>query len=187
MRALKICGLSLCLALLAACGSNNEVERAQPPTQTPAAQDAPLLASAVLLPTQGNIVEGTVRFVEDDGGIRVIAEVSGLTPGWHGFHVDENGDCSAPDASSAGGHFNPHGTEHGKVGGDAHHAGDLPSLEADNDGNATLNVVLDGITLTGEHSIIGRSLIVHADPDDYTTQPTGNAGPRVACAVIQKD
>jgi Cu-Zn family superoxide dismutase len=145
-----------------------------------------LQASAVLAPTQGNVVVGTVLFVQEmDGGVRLVAEVSGLTPGPHGFHVHEVGDCSAPDATSAGGHFNPHQTAHGKAGEGTHHAGDLPSLEADSAGNAKLNVVLDGITLSGDHSIIGRSLIVHADPDDYTSQPTGNAGARVACAVIQ--
>jgi len=151
-------------------------------------QPAPLQASALLAPTQGNAVQGNVIFRhEADGGVRIIAEVSGLTPGSRGFHIHETGDCSAPDASSAGGHFNPHQTAHGKEGEGEYHAGDLPSLQADADGNASLNVVLHGINLTGDHSIIGRGLIVHADPDDYTSQPTGNSGARVACAVIQKD
>jgi len=143
-------------------------------------------ASAVLAPTQGNEVKGTVLFEKQaDGKVRMTAKVSGLTPGAHGFHVHEKGDCSAPDASSAGGHFNPHQTSHGKAGEGTHHAGDLPSLEADANGNAELDVVLDSIALCGDHSIVGRSLIVHADPDDYVSQPTGNAGARVACAVIQ--
>ncbi|MDR2208803.1 MAG: superoxide dismutase family protein [Azoarcus sp.] len=144
-------------------------------------------ASAILAPTQGNAVQGTVLFKQETNGVRLIAEVSGLTPGSHGFHVHEKGDCSAPDATSAGGHFNPHGTAHGKAGAGTHHAGDLPSLEADAQGNAMLDTVLTNIVLTGDHGIVGRGLIVHADPDDYTTQPTGNAGARVACAVIQKD
>ena len=143
-------------------------------------------ASAALAPTQGNNVQGNVTFQQEaDGRVRIIAEVSGLTPGFHGFHVHENGDCSAPDASSAGGHFNPHHTEHGKAGEGVYHAGDLPSLNADADGNAKLDVLLDGIDITGDHGIVGRSLIVHADPDDYISQPTGNSGARVACAVIQ--
>jgi Cu-Zn family superoxide dismutase len=147
-----------------------------------------LQASGLLAPTQGNAVQGTVLFKQEANGIRIIAEVSGLTrAGLHGFHIHEKGDCSAPDATSAGGHFNPHGTAHGKAGGHAHHAGDLPSLDADAQGNAKLNALLTGITLTGEHTIVGRGLIVHADPDDYTTQPTGNAGPRVACGVIKSD
>jgi len=150
----------------------------------PAADNAVPQASAALAPTQGNTTTGNVLFrQEGDGNVRVTAEISGLTPGSHGFHIHEKGDCSAPDATSAGGHFNPHQTQHGKAG--EGHAGDLPSLEADANGNAKLDVVLSSITLAGEHSIVGRGLIVHAAPDDYTTQPTGNAGARVACAVIQ--
>ncbi|MCL2161583.1 MAG: superoxide dismutase family protein [Betaproteobacteria bacterium] len=168
--------------LLSACAGGGNA-----PVQT-AGEPAPPQASALLAPTQGNTVQGNVVFrQEPNGGIRVIAEVTGLTPGSHGFHVHEKGDCSAPDATSAGGHFNPHQTAHGKPGEGAFHAGDLPSLEAAANGNATLNVVLDSITLTGEHTIVGRGLIVHADPDDYVSQPTGNAGARVACAVIQMD
>ncbi|MCL2013125.1 MAG: superoxide dismutase family protein [Cystobacterineae bacterium] len=142
-------------------------------------------ASAELKPTEGNLVQGNVSFTQEGNGIRVVAEISGLTPGPHGFHIHDIGDCSAPDAMSAGGHFNPHQTEHGKVGEETYHAGDLPSLEADTEGNARLDVVLESIVLAGEHSIVGRSLIVHADADDYVSQPTGNSGARVACAVIQ--
>jgi Cu-Zn family superoxide dismutase len=169
--------ISVITGLLSACAG----------ADTAPVKTASLQASALLAPTQGNAVQGTVLFKQEADGIRVIAEVSGLTPGSHGFHVHEKGDCSAPDASSAGGHFNPHGTAHGKAGEGAHHAGDLPSLEADAQGNAKLNAVLTGITLTGDHTIVGRGMIVHASPDDYTTQPTGNAGARIACAVIQKD
>ncbi|MCL1860631.1 MAG: superoxide dismutase family protein [Proteobacteria bacterium] len=172
--------LSVLAALLSACAGGGSA-----PVRT-AGEPAPPQASALLAPTQGNTVQGNVIFrQEGNGGIQVIAEVSGLTPGSHGFHIHEKGDCSAPDATSAGGHFNPHQTAHGKAG--EGHAGDLPSLEADADGNAKLNVVLNSITLTGDHTIVGRGLIVHAAPDDYTTQPTGNAGARVACAVIQQD
>ena len=173
--------VSILAGLFSACSS---VDTA--PVQT-AGKPPPPQASALLAPTQGNTVQGNVIFRQEErGGIRVIAEVSGLTPGLHGFHVHEKGDCSAPDASSAGGHFNPHQTPHGKVGEGVHHAGDLPSLEADAAGNAKLNVVLDSIVLDGGHGIVGRGLIVHANPDDYS-QPVGNAGARVACAVIQKD
>jgi len=157
------------------------------PISASSTSPAPLQASGELAPTQGNVTKGKVTFKQEAGGIRITAEVSGLTPGWHGFHVHEIGDCSAPDAMSAGGHFNPHGTDHGKAGAHVHHAGDLPSLEADANGNAKLNALLTGITLAGEHTIIGRSLIVHADPDDYTTQPTGNSGPRVACGIIKAE
>ena len=164
--------------LFSACGGGGET-----PAQNVA--PAPLQVSAHLAPTEGNSVYGNVTFSQEgNDSVRIIAEVSGLTPGSHGFHIHENGDCSAPDASSAGGHFNPLQTQHGKAGEGDHHAGDLPSLEADGEGSARINAVLNGITLTGDHSIVGRSLIVHADPDDFTTQPTGNAGARVACAVI---
>jgi Cu-Zn family superoxide dismutase len=139
---------------------------------------------AVIAPTQGNVVQGNVSFVQEAVGVRIVADITGLKPGAHGFHIHEKGDCSAPDASSAGGHFNPGKQVHGKAGEGAHHAGDLPSLDADATGNARLDVVLKSLSLSGEHSIIGRGLIVHADPDDFKTQPTGNAGGRVACGVI---
>jgi Cu-Zn family superoxide dismutase len=141
---------------------------------------------AELAPTQGNTAKGNVQFLQETNGVRIVAEINGLTPGAHGFHIHEKGDCSAPDASSAGGHFNPFKTRHGKASGGEHHAGDLPSLEADANGNAKLNVILTSIALTGENTIVGRGLIVHAAPDDFTTQPTGNAGGRVACAVIAR-
>ncbi|MCL2877265.1 MAG: superoxide dismutase family protein [Acidobacteria bacterium] len=164
--------------LFAACAAKDGTPAKTDDTHAHTAQ-----ATAVLSPTEGNIVQGKVAFQQEAHGIRLIAEVSGLTPGSHGFHVHEKGDCSAPDASSAGGHFNPHGAAHGKPG--EGHAGDLPALEADADGNARLNVLLTSLEITGEHGILGRGLIIHADPDDYVSQPTGNAGVRVACAVIQ--
>ena len=181
--------VSVLVGLFSACtGTDNAAVQTHSHSEhmDAAGQSAPVQASAVLEPTQGNVVRGNVTFRQEaDGGVRIIAEVSGLTPGPHGFHVHENGDCSSPDGASAGGHFNPHQTEHGKAGEGVHHAGDLPSLDADADGNARLDAVLHGIDLTGDHGIVGRSLIVHADPDDYITQPTGNSGARVACAVIQ--
>jgi len=176
------------VTVLAVVGLLSACSNADKASVKSADKSAPTQASALLAPTQGNVVQGKVSFKQEaDNGIRVTVEVSGLTPGSHGFHIHEKGDCSAPDASSAGGHFNPHQTAHGKIGEGAHHAGDLPSLEADAQGNAGFDTVLNSITFSGEHTIIGRSLIVHADPDDYVSQPTGNSGPRVACAVIQQD
>ena len=144
-----------------------------------------LSASAQLAPTQGSRAAGSVSFVQQDDALLVTAGVSGLTPGLHGFHIHEKGDCSAPDASSAGGHYNPTATKHGHPQAGEHHAGDLPMLQADASGNATLSVSLRGVSLddTG-HNIVGRSLVVHAGADDYTSQPAGNSGPRVACGVI---
>jgi len=151
---------------------------------TPEAQRA----SAGLQPTKGNKAAGTVDFYQAGSKVRVVANVSGLTPGReHGFHIHEAGDCSSGDGMSAKGHFNPLGKPHGDPKSGERHAGDMPALTADANGNAKLDTELDIMTVApGPASIVGRGLIVHADPDDYKTQPTGNAGARLACAVIQR-
>jgi Cu-Zn family superoxide dismutase len=142
-------------------------------------------AKAMLAPTAGNRAAGTVAFSPNGERIRVLATVTGLAPGAHGFHIHEKGDCSAPDAASAGGHFNPANKAHGNPAAGEHHAGDMPVLEADAAGSATLDVTLDGIAFgTGANGIIGRSVVVHKDPDDYRTLPAGNSGARIACGVI---
>jgi len=146
----------------------------------------PLKASAPLKPTKGNKTFGEATFEEEGDKVRVVIFVQGLKPGQeHGLHIHEKGDCSAPDAMSAGGHFNPQGKPHGQPGSAEHHAGDLPALKADKSGRAHVQVDVSGITLKpGPTSIIGRAVVVHADPDDYKTQPTGNSGARIACGVI---
>lgn len=138
---------------------------------------------ADLAPTQGNTAKGEVRFYRVDGGVRVLARVEGLSPGKHGFHVHEKGDCGAPDASSAGGHFNPAGAPHGAPTADraARHAGDLGNLEAGPDGKARYDRV-DTVLDFGQLS--GLSVLVHGGEDDFTSQPAGNSGARVACGVI---
>ena len=143
------------------------------------------MAMATLTPTQGNQVRGTVMFHEMDGHLMVHAKVTGLKPNaQHGFHLHEKGDCASADGSSAGGHFNPDGQPHGPQNG-PHHAGDLPALQADAAGMADQKFMLQGPTLAaGPGSIAARSVVVHAGPDDYTTQPAGNSGARVACGVI---
>ena len=154
----------------------------------PGATAAPLVkgaASVVLEPTQGSQVRGTITFTAVQGGVRVVADLSGLTPGAHGFHVHDKGDCSAPDATSAGGHFNPGNTPHGAPDAEKHHAGDLGNITAGDDGKAHLDQVFPFLSLTGPDSIVGRGFIVHAGKDDMTTQPTGNAGARAACGVIK--
>ena len=145
-------------------------------------------ATAKLQPTKGNNTSGTVEFREAGNKVRVAANVSGLKPGSeHGFHVHEAGDCSSGDGMSAKGHFNPLSKPHGSPNSSERHAGDMPMLRADSGGNAKLDTELDTITVApGPTSIVGRGLIVHADPDDFKTQPTGNAGARLACAVIQR-
>ena len=147
----------------------------------------PPRATAQLQPTKGNKTFGEATFEQVDGKVRVVVFVQGLKPGQeHGLHIHEAGDCSSGDGMSAKGHFNPFGKPHGHHGGANRHAGDLPSLKANKEGRANVQVNLDIITVApGPASIVGRGLIVHADPDDYKTQPTGNAGARIACGVIQ--
>jgi Cu-Zn family superoxide dismutase len=149
----------------------------------------PLRATASLQPTKGNKAYGEVTFEQAGGKVRVLANVAGLKPNQeHGFHVHDAGDCSSGDGMSTKGHFNPHGKPHGHFGGAERHAGDLPALKADKAGRARLDAELDIITVAaGPASVIGRGLIVHADPDDYKTQPTGNAGARISCGVIRAD
>ena len=145
-------------------------------------------ASARLQPTKGNATSGDVRFVQSGNKVLVAGEIRGLKPNAEvGFHIHEKGDCSSGDGMSAGGHFNPGASAHGQHSQPVHHAGDLPSLKADANGVASLNVELEGISVgSGPTDVVGRGLIVHRDPDDFKTQPTGNAGPRLACAVITR-
>ncbi len=153
------------------------------PPQTVAA-DAEKEAVAVLRPTEGNSVEGTVRFAETENGVKVVADVKGLEPGKHGFHIHEYGDCTAPDATSAGGHFNPFGKPHGGPDAELRHVGDLGNITAGEDGNASYERVDSHLKLRGQGGIVGLSVIVHEKEDDFTTQPTGGAGDRLACGVI---
>ena len=141
-------------------------------------------AICVLLPTQGNDVTGIITFTKTDHGILVVADVKGLTKGKHGFHIHEYGDCSSVDGSSAGGHFNPEGKSHAGPSDMTRHMGDMGNLEANDDGLAHLEYADSMISLEGDYSIIGRSIIVHKSEDDLKTQPTGNAGSRAACGVI---
>ncbi|MDP2818833.1 MAG: superoxide dismutase family protein [Polaromonas sp.] len=143
-------------------------------------------AGAQLQATTGNSTSGNASFVQAGGKVLVSGEVRGLKPNAeHGFHVHEKGDCSSGDGMSTGGHFNPAGAPHGNHGTGIHHAGDLPSLKADANGVARFSFESSTITVgSGANNIVGKGLIVHRDPDDYKTQPTGNAGPRLACAVI---
>ncbi len=143
-------------------------------------------AEAKLAPTKGHTTTGTVVFRQMGNDIEMTAHVAGLTPGAHGFHIHEKGDCSAPDGTSAGGHFNPTGQPHGHPQQGPHHAGDMPMLETDAYSNARLVAVLRGLTLDGANGIVGKGVIVHAAPDDFKTQPTGNSGARMACGVIVK-
>lgn len=152
---------------------------------SPAAANAESVSAvAKIAPTEGNDVRGTVRFVKEGDRVRVIADLTGLTPGEHGFHVHENGDCSAPDASSAGGHFNPGNQPHAGHEAHARHVGDMGNITADSSGKAHLDYVDSMIALSGPNSVVGRSVIVHAGRDDLKSQPSGDAGKRVGCGLI---
>ena len=146
-------------------------------------------ATAILLPTTGNAGAGVVTFqLISEDHVLVKGKIRGLKPNQeHGFHAHEKGDCSSGDGMSTGGHFNPNGKPHGTPLGD-HHAGDFPAITADAYGVAEVEFVVSGVTLgSGATDLVGRGLIVHAKQDDYTTQPTGNSGARIACGVIKLD
>lgn len=144
----------------------------------------PTKAVAVLHPTAGSNVTGTVTFTASGDSVKVVADITGLTPGKHGFHIHEFGDCSDPKGASAGGHFNPGGHQHGAPDASNRHEGDLGNIEADASGKAHLDITDKVLKLSGDASIIGRAVIVHEKADDLKTQPTGDAGGRVACGVI---
>lgn len=171
------------VSAVAACSPDNEVVQ----TDTAVASQADAFSEfvAVLHPTSGNEVEGVVLFSNTDEGVRVGAQVSGLRPmSSHGFHIHEFGDCRAADASSAGGHFNPAGMPHGAPESERRHAGDLGNLIANDAGVAQTNVVDPELSFEGADSILGRAVVIHANADDLESQPSGAAGPRIACGVI---
>jgi len=141
-------------------------------------------AVAVLHPTEGNRAAGTVIFTQVGDKVRIEGHVEGLTPGKHGFHIHEWGDCSAPDGTSAGGHYNPDDHPHAGPGQMKRHMGDLGNLDANPMGEADYESTDGYVALNGPRAIIGHAVIVHAGEDDLTSQPTGNAGGRVACGVI---
>jgi Cu-Zn family superoxide dismutase len=144
-------------------------------------------ADIVLASASASLVSGKLRAAPMGDGVHFTGEVGGLgANSTHAIHVHEKGDCSAVDASSAGAHFNPTGAAHGRAGSGAHHAGDMDNIVADARGVARVNAHLRGVTLGGgaANDIAGRAVIVHAAPDDYASQPAGNAGARVACGII---
>jgi Cu-Zn family superoxide dismutase len=135
----------------------------------------------------GSQVGGTAEFIPlPDGKTRVVLNLTGLTPGPHGVHLHQVGDCSAPDATSAGPHWNPMNQPHGGPGAPEHHAGDLGNAIAGDDGKTMLVLESADFTVGGENSVLGKAIVVHASPDDLTSQPAGNSGARVGCGVIAK-
>ena len=194
---MKATTLGLAIAatvLLAACskeqpaGAPREPEpttAAPPEKTTPAAAGAE--AAAQIAPTQGNTVTGSVALNSSPEGVHITGAIQGLKPNAEfGFHVHEKGDCSAPDGSSAGGHFNPTQVQHGNPTSSSHHAGDMLNIKSNGEGVAQVDTTAAGTTLHGDLStdILGKAIVVHEGPDDYTTQPSGKSGKRVACGVI---
>ncbi|AMM23481.1 superoxide dismutase family protein [Variovorax sp. PAMC 28711] len=150
-----------------------------------AAAVANLTPTAAITP---NPTMGKVTFDALEHGVRIAGEVRGLVPGSeHGFHIHEKGDCGN-NGDASGGHFNPAGGTHGKFGAPGSHAGELPSLVADANGVARFSVEDHTVSLMdgADNNVVGRALVVHRDPDDFKTQPSGNSGPRTACAVIAR-
>ena len=189
--------LSACTALATGCATtaSDSVSGPTPAsaatsttdTQGAAPTSAPLVAGANLAAASGSLVSGKLSLMPMNGGVHITGEVGGLAPNSvHGIHVHETGDCSAADASSAGGHFNPATQPHGKAGAGAHHAGDMDNLTANADGVARVSLHLAGVTLgsSAANDVVGRAVVVHAAPDDYRSQPAGNSGARVACGVV---
>lgn len=154
----------------------------------PATEPAAASASAALAARSGSKVSGTLEFRAEAESVHIVGKISGVEPdSTHGFHLHETGDCSAEDATSAGPHFNPAGHAHGHPGQGEHHAGDIPNLVADANGDIAVDVVVPGVSLRdgGEGDIAGRAIVLHATADDYASQPAGNSGARIACGVIE--
>lgn len=189
-------GMLVPLAVLAACKRaetppdnaatvTSEGAMPIPPPETAPVSNA---AIAVLAGTKDSPVRGELRLTETNGGVEVIGEIAGLTVGSeHGFHVHEHGDCSAPDASSAGGHLNPGEAPHGGPGAAEKHLGDIPNIKANEQGRADVSLRVEGATLRdgGPNNLVGKAFVVHAKADDYKSQPSGNSGDRIACGVVQ--
>jgi len=176
-----VLGLTMSLVLVIFGCSKQEGGQQQKATDTKPARKA----VAEMAATTGNEAHGTVTFTEVDGGIRVVAHFEGVPEGEHGFHIHANGDCSSGDGKSAGGHFNPDGTAHAGPEAEVRHVGDLGNITANADGIAEKDFVDSVISFEGEHSIIGKGVILHAKADDMTSQPTGAAGARISCGVIK--
>jgi Cu-Zn family superoxide dismutase len=179
------------LACVAACSTTAPTTPPTPaqPAAVAPAPEVPLARSATvtLTPASGSLVSGKLTAMPVQDGVRITGEIGGLVRGsTHAIHIHEKGDCSAADATSAGGHFNPAQQPHGRAGSGPHHGGDMDNIVADANGVARVDVHAVGVSLGGgAGNIGGRAVVVHAMPDDYSTQPSGNAGARVACGVIK--
>lgn len=180
---LRILPLAASIALLAGCASQPAADAASSVASTGGTD----MASVALAPSSGSQVSGKLMLMPMGDGVHVTGEIGGLAPNsTHGFHIHEKGDCSAADASSAGGHFNPAGDAHGRASAPHHHLGDNDNLVADANGVARVDAHFAGAMLGGGgmDDVVGKAVVVHANADDYISQPSGNAGGRIACGVI---
>jgi len=162
---------AICLGAHQAAAEPDQAREVEPPQE----------AVAFVTPTQGNNAQGVIMLRQDDGVVHITGEIRGLSPGEHGFHIHEYGDLRAADGSSAGGHYDPRGHKHGGPDDHKHHAGDLGNIEANDKGVAIVNKKSKDFKL---HFVIGRAVVVHGGADDFTSQPSGDAGPRVGLGVI---
>lgn len=171
-----VLSIALIIALIIGCKTNSS------------SSDAKKLVIA-FEPKSNSSVSGTATFVEKNGKVTFVAKLAGLQPGVHAIHIHEKSDCSAADGSSAGGHWNPTFKKHGKWGIGEYHKGDIGNFTADAKGNGTITLTTDEWCIgCGDQTkdILGKGLIVHQGTDDFTSQPAGNAGARVACSAIIK-
>ena len=184
---------ALGVGLLTACTTNADAQdkkaggAAADKTADKAAAANTATANVVGAGDMKDKIKGTLTFAEAGDGVKVTGEITGLTPGPHGFHVHEKGDLSDPKLVSAGPHFNPDKAKHGGPDSHERHAGDLGNITADDKGVAKVEMTIKGISVAGEkNGIVGRSIIVHAKADDLKTDPSGNSGDRIAGGVIEK-
>jgi superoxide dismutase, Cu-Zn family len=197
---MKLISLVAIGVLLAACGRNDDAQRTA--DAPPPAGDSPAVATATeptataettaeagvqLSPTQGNTANGGLKITAAGSGVQISGVVQGLKPDSEfGFHFHEKGDCSAPDATSAGAHFNPTSQQHGNPQAQPHHAGDMLNVKSDAQGVAEVSIDNPDVSLQSGQSndIVGKALVLHAKPDDYQTQPSGDSGDRIACGTV---
>lgn len=167
--------------MLTGCGKGN--------VKVPVSGEGSNAMKAPLINTEGNEI-GQVTLTEGDEGVTIRVTAEGLTPGAHGFHIHEKGECAPPSFEFAGGHFNPTHKEHGFENPKGFHLGDLPNIEVEEDGTVDAIVTTAEVTLEKgkENSILdedGSSIVIHEKADDYKTDPSGNSGARIACAVVR--
>ncbi|MEH0158566.1 superoxide dismutase family protein [Limibacter armeniacum] len=189
---LVICG---CMS----CGTPQENKEKDKTVAEYSEGDSPIIGNAVapkkavahIGAASGSNVKGEITFLYEGDKVTMKVEVEGLPAGTHAIHLHENGDCSAEDGKSAGGHWNPMDKDHGKIGNDGpYHKGDIGNLETGEDGKVTLTFFTDEWCVgCGNESkdVIGKSVIIHAGEDDFTSQPSGNAGKRIGCGVIEQE